>query len=162
MWNPRLQELGLSSYCLQMWARTHTLCSWEPQRCTLWPRGWWRVGGSAILKHNLSSLLKAWRETPPLLSHAEPWSIPLSGCKSFNLVEEAGTLLQLQQPSNELCHNSPPQLLPSWRPRDSKQWNLIQRGVRLCEQQREKKSKQKTSSGVENLVKNWGLELDDF
>lgn len=144
MWNLRLQERDLSSYSLQMWAPTPRPVQLGAPAVHLVAMGLVRIQESAVLKPNLSCLREAWREPPPLQSHAQPRSIPPARCKSFSVVEESGALLRLPQPSNELCHNSPPppQKLPllSLRQRDSKQWKLIQRVVRLCERWRAKKS----------------------
>lgn len=142
MWNLRLRELGLSSYCLQMWARTP--CPVQLGAPAVRPAAVGLVGSqeSAMLKHSPSHLL----EPPPLRLHAQPRSIPPGGCKGFNLVEDARALLRLPRPSNELCHDSPhppPQaalLFQRWR--DSKQWKLLQRGETMWAV-KGKKSKQK-------------------
>lgn len=68
-----------------------------------WKMQTWFCGG----KNEGSSLYVA----QSLWSCTRPRIIPPDGCKSFNPVEEAGALLRLPQPSNELCHSSP---LKSW------------------------------------------------
>lgn len=108
MWNLRLQERDLSSYSLQMWAPTPRPVQLGAPAVHLVAMGLVRIQESAVLKPNLSCLREAWREPPPLQSHAQPRSIPPARCKSFSVVEESGALLRLPQPSNELCHNSPP------------------------------------------------------